>query len=120
MLSFIGYVATSLGWLIIVLLLLAGSLYILSLLVWLLRYLAFLYYDHAKRPWRTVMARKYTHVKRGTSYVMVGSGRLQTSRSLLDMDELVAYRDENTGEWWFRPPDEFEDEARFNYEGVAK
>ncbi|MFH5773544.1 hypothetical protein ACHFJ0_04775 [Paracoccus sp. NGMCC 1.201697] len=50
----------------------------------------------------------HRHVKRGTEYQEMARGMLQTDVPLSDYAELVAYRG-NDGEWWFRPPSEFDD-----------
>lgn len=50
----------------------------------------------------------HRHKKRGSTYVEIGRGKLQTDTPLTDYAELVAYRAED-GELWFRPPSEFDD-----------
>lgn len=52
--------------------------------------------------------RRVRHKKRGTEYDVIARGELQTSRELVDGDELFAYRGDD-GRWWFRHIDEFED-----------
>jgi hypothetical protein len=50
---------------------------------------------------------RYQHIKRGTTYAVIGRGKLQTDAPLSDYAELVAYRCEETGDIWFRPVSEF-------------
>lgn len=56
---------------------------------------------------------KLKHIKRGTEYYVVASGKLQTDKPIEDYEELVAYLCVQTGDVWFRPkseitPDRFE------------
>lgn len=53
------------------------------------------------------------HIKRGSTYRMVGRGRIQTGRPLADYDEVTIYESEETGDLWVRPNDEFDDPTRF-------
>ncbi|MEO9297606.1 hypothetical protein [Devosia alba] len=66
-----------------------------------------------------VVATMHRHVKRGTDYVLIGIGKMQTedwfwvrgSRELVpvDMDEVAIYRSVDDGSLWVRPKGEFED-----------
>jgi hypothetical protein len=50
------------------------------------------------------------HKKRGTTYrILTQRGKLQTSKPLADMVQLVIYQCEQTGELWARPYSEFMD-----------
>jgi hypothetical protein len=55
---------------------------------------------------------KVEHIKRGTTYIQLGRGKLQTDTPILDNTELVGYIDES-GNHWFRPVWEFDDDNRF-------
>lgn len=55
-----------------------------------------------------VKADRYRHKTRGTTYNLVGAGKLQTKVPLGDMTELLAYVGTD-GEMWFRTPGEFYD-----------
>ena len=50
---------------------------------------------------------RYQHIKRGTTYQVIGRGKLQTDAPLTDYAEVVAYRCEETGDVWVRPQSEF-------------
>lgn len=56
---------------------------------------------------------RFMHIKRGSTYRMVGRGRIQTGRPLEDYDEVTIYESEETGDLWVRPNDEFDDPTRF-------
>ena len=49
------------------------------------------------------------HVKRGTTYQVVGEAKLQTSGSIAEGAMLTIYRGVNSGALWARPTDEFRD-----------
>ena len=49
------------------------------------------------------------HVKRGTTYTVVGEAKLQSSGSIAEGAMLTVYRDVNSGALWARPTDEFRD-----------
>jgi len=55
--------------------------------------------------------RRWRHKKRGTTYIEVGRGKLQSfdPGGLSDLDPMVIYRSEVDGSMWVRPADEFED-----------
>jgi len=53
--------------------------------------------------------RSYRHLRRGTKYVSLGLGKLQTAEPLSDEALLVFYRDLETGYLYARPPAEFHD-----------
>lgn len=59
---------------------------------------------------------RYRHLKRGTTYRLVGQARVQTDAPLADMDEVTVYRCEQTGDLWARRRSEFED-GRFERVG---
>lgn len=54
----------------------------------------------------------HKHLKRGTVYVEIARGRMQSEVPLPDNSPLVAYCDA-AGDWWFRPPAEFDEQSRF-------
>lgn len=49
------------------------------------------------------------HVKRGSTYEVVGQAMLQTSAPLTDMETMIVYRSLDDGRLWVRPSTEFED-----------
>lgn len=49
------------------------------------------------------------HVKRGSTYRVVGRGKIQTDTPLTDYAEVVVYRGEEDGLIWVRPTAEFDD-----------
>lgn len=49
------------------------------------------------------------HIKRGSTYQVVGRGKLQTDAPLSDLAELVIYQSEADGTFWVRPVGEFYD-----------
>lgn len=49
------------------------------------------------------------HVKRGSTYRVVGAGKVQTGTPLHDYDEVVIYQGEEDGLMWVRPTAEFGD-----------
>jgi hypothetical protein len=67
------------------------------------------------------MVPTHRHKKRGTEYVLIGIGKMQSSywRDFLhglpekaepvDMREVTIYRSVHDGKWWTRPREEFED-----------
>lgn len=61
-------------------------------------------------------AARYRHLKRGSTYQLVGQARVQTDAPLSDMDEVTVYRCEQTGDLWARRRSEFED-GRFERVG---
>ena len=64
-------------------------------------------------------AATHRHVKRGTEYVLIGYGKMQTpswcwpiggdAGRLVDMEEVAIYRSVDDGSLWVRPREEFED-----------
>ncbi|MDB5971266.1 MAG: hypothetical protein JWQ90_3716 [Hydrocarboniphaga sp.] len=50
----------------------------------------------------------HRHLKRGSVYAELGRGEVQSSREIVEGDQLVIYRAEN-GSLWARPPEEFDD-----------
>jgi hypothetical protein len=53
---------------------------------------------------------RWRHVKRGTIYVEIGTGCLQTAESeKLDDQQVVIYQAETGGQTWVRPTYEFMD-----------
>lgn len=50
----------------------------------------------------------WRHRERGSVYIEMGRGELQSSRPIVEGDRLTAYRGSD-GQWWFRPCDEFDD-----------
>lgn len=69
---------------------------------------------------RAAEARPLTHrhIARNTTYREVARGTLQSKMPLQDGDTLVAYVGQNDV-WWFRPPAEFDDPARFERLGAG-
>lgn len=63
----------------------------------------------------TVEMRRVRHLKRGSTYEVIGEGEVQISngvrngRWLSEGDTLIAYRAHSDGKLWLRFPDEFED-----------
>lgn len=112
----LNYIASATGYTVLAITALCGAVYFCFVLVALTRWL--LSRLVGERPWQELKCQRFIHTKRGTAYVMVGEGRLQTSRPLSDMEAMTAYRNEETGEWWFRPVDEFD--MRFEFEGMAR
>lgn len=53
-------------------------------------------------------AERVQHIKRGSSYTVVGRGKVQTDTPLADYAEVVVYRGDD-GQVWVRPVSEFED-----------
>jgi hypothetical protein len=50
------------------------------------------------------------HIKRGSTYRVLGKGKIQVSGNpLVDYAEVVVYASDETGDIWIRPIDEFED-----------
>lgn len=54
----------------------------------------------------------HQHIKRGTCYMELGRGLLQTDHPLPDMAEVVVYVDQKET-LWIRPVVEFDDPERF-------
>ena len=52
--------------------------------------------------------KRWQHLKRGSTYIEIGRGRLQIEGDL-DMTEVVVYMSEEDGLIWVRPVSEFED-----------
>ncbi len=52
---------------------------------------------------------RYRHKKRGTTYRVLSSARLQVADPTLDMTSVVVYQDEESGLVWVRPEGEFFD-----------
>lgn len=52
---------------------------------------------------------KVRHLKRGSTYEILGEAQLQTDVSLSDLDRVVVYRCDETGELWVRRHAEFSD-----------
>lgn len=49
------------------------------------------------------------HVKRGSTYEIIGMAQIQTDTPLNDYDQVFVYRDPETDEIWVRPSSEFND-----------
>jgi hypothetical protein len=58
-------------------------------------------------------AQRVQHIRRGTTYRVLGRGQLQTDTDLRDYDEVVAYQCEGDGRVWVRAAAEFDDPTRF-------
>lgn len=62
-----------------------------------------------------VAARRFRHVKRGSTYTEIGRGKLQVDMhstlpvGALDMSDMVIYRADEDGSLWTRPVEDFED-----------
>lgn len=66
--------------------------------------------DLAALPARGVGAQeRVQHKKRGSTYRIVGRGKVQTDTPLTDYAEVVVYQCEDDGTVWVRPVSEFED-----------
>jgi len=52
--------------------------------------------------------KKVRHVKRGSEYMVIGHGKIQTDKPLSDYHEVIVYVGEN-GSLWVRPVSEFMD-----------
>jgi hypothetical protein len=55
------------------------------------------------------LIRRVQHKKRGSTYKVIGRGRVQSDTPLTDMDEVVIYQGEADGLFWLRPESEFVD-----------
>jgi hypothetical protein len=55
------------------------------------------------------MTDRVQHVKRGSTYRVIGCGKVQTDTPLADYAEVVIYQGENDGMIWCRPVAEFDD-----------
>lgn len=53
--------------------------------------------------------RRFRHVKRGTTYTVVGDAKLQTAAPAQDLWNCVVYRADHDGSLWVRPVEEFFD-----------
>lgn len=62
-----------------------------------------------KEELREALAKRWRHVKRGSTYVEIGRGFVQTSGPIVEGETMVAYRSDATGDIWFRPATEFDD-----------
>lgn len=51
---------------------------------------------------------KVKHIKRGSTYTVLGEGKIQTGRPLVDYDQVVVYQGDD-GQIWIRPLEEFRD-----------
>jgi hypothetical protein len=49
------------------------------------------------------------HIKRGTTYDVIGEGRIQAEKPLADYDRVVVYRCHDDGRLWIRRYSEFID-----------
>jgi hypothetical protein len=58
-------------------------------------------------------AERVRHIKRGSTYRVIGRGKVQTDQMLFDDEDVVIYRGEADGKFWVREPREFDDPARF-------
>lgn len=63
---------------------------------------------------------RWRHLKRGSTYVEIGRGEVQSSKPIAEGETLVAYR-AHDGRLWFRPASEFDDGrfVRIDPEGDA-
>lgn len=59
------------------------------------------------------------HIKRGTTYDVLGEAHIQTDKPLSDMDRVVVYRCHETGHLWARRYAEFID-GRFEIAAAQK
>lgn len=71
--------------------------------------------DDFKRMRVVTPAERVRHIKRGSTYRVIGRARMQVSIPTLIVDDapVVVYRCEADGQLWARLPDEFDDPARF-------
>jgi hypothetical protein len=72
-------------------------------------------------PAATLNAARWRHKKRGSTYIEIGRGKLQSNdpTGLGDMQPMVVYRSEADGSLWVRPEDEFDD-GRFEALAVTR
>lgn len=63
------------------------------------------------------MSEKVQHVKRGTTYIILGTALLQTEVPIDDNTELTVYQSTDDGRIWVRPTAEFEDGRFVKVEG---
>lgn len=54
-------------------------------------------------------AKRYRHIKRGTTYTIIGTGHLQHPLHELDLMPITIYRSDNDGTLWARYTKEFHD-----------
>lgn len=59
----------------------------------------------------------FKHLKRGTTYNVLGVARIQTEWPVVDNVELTVYQSTEDGKMWARPTDEFEDGRFVKLEG---
>lgn len=59
----------------------------------------------------------FKHLKRGTTYNILGTARIQTEWPVVDNVELTVYQGTEDGKMWARPTDEFLDGRFVKIEG---
>ena len=58
---------------------------------------------------RHTQEKRYRHLKRGGTYVVIAGGEVQSSKPILEGDKVVVYQSEKDGSIWVRPVEEFND-----------
>jgi hypothetical protein len=54
-----------------------------------------------------MIRKRIKHIKRGTTYQIVGRASIQISTSIKDGDVVYVYESEDDGKWYVRPITEF-------------
>lgn len=68
-----------------------------------------LHFTDGVTQWVIKKFSQWLHIGRGTSYVALGSVRIQSEIPIIDGNELLLYQDRHSGNYAARPPNEFLD-----------